>query len=146
MQVDSHVEQAQQSMLVWMFHSLGPFYGLAIPLAALGIFVGACLVVMLSRRPALIAAYLPLLLLPLLIGVFGTLHGFISSFQVIATAESAPKPSDVAAGVSMGLFTSFVALLLSFPAYFVTAFGLLLRTMLDRDTTQSGPHKLGPRD
>jgi hypothetical protein len=144
MQVDSHVEHVHQSMLGWMFQSLGPFYGLLIPLAAFGVFVGACLVVALSRRPAVIAAYLPLLLLPLMIGVFGTLQGFTSSLQVIAVAQSAPKPSEVAEGVSMGLFTSLLALLLSFPAYFVTTFGLLMRTLLYRDATSSEPQGLKP--
>ena len=52
------IDQAQGgSLLWWMFHSLGFFYGTVLPLAAFVVFVGACVVVV-RCRPAVIAAYL----------------------------------------------------------------------------------------
>ena len=122
----------QRSFLSWMFNSLGPFYALVLPLSGLAVFVGACLVVCLSRRPALIAAYLVFLPLPLMLGVLGSIDGFISSFAVIATSPTAPKPSEVAEGISTGLFTSLVGLMVTFPAYIVAAIGLFLRTLSSR--------------
>lgn len=118
-----------KSFLYWMVEALGPFYSLVIPLAGLVIFMGACLVVAMSRRPAVIAAYLVFLPLPLLIGIYGSIQGFIASYSVIAASVVTPKPSEVAAGISTGLFTSLVGLMVSFPAYFVLASGLFLRTL-----------------
>ena len=124
-----------QSYLAWMYNSLGPFYGLVIPLAGFVVFVGACLVVALNRRPAVIAAYLVFLPLPLLIGIFGSIRGFIMSYSVIATSVVTPKPSDVAGGISTALFTSLVGLFVTFPAYFVAATGLFVRTVTWRSTS-----------
>ena len=47
-----------QSVLSWMLNSLGLFYGTVLPLTGFVIFVGACLVVGLNKRPSVIAAYL----------------------------------------------------------------------------------------
>ncbi len=129
----------QMSFLEWMFTALGPFYGLLLPLTGFAVFVGGCLVVLLSRRNAVVAAYLALVPLPFLIGLFGTIHGMLSSFQVLATAPTSPKPSDLAEGVSMALFSSFVGLAMTFPAFLVVAGGLFLRTMFapDRDSPKS---------
>ena len=131
------VEPAQMSYLQWMFTSLGPFYSLAIPGSAIAVFVGACLVVGISRRPSVIASYLLFLPLPLLIGMIASVHGMIMSLQVIATAGTSPKPSDIAAGIGMSLFASLLSLLLTFPSYLVLAFGLFLRTIAAgrRDST-----------
>jgi len=125
----THQEPMRQSYLAWMFNALGPFYGLILPLAGLTVFVGACLVVAMNRRPSVIAAYLLFLPLPILIGVFGSIHGFISAYSVIATSAGTPAPSAVAEGISTGLFTSLVGLLLTFPSYFVLAIGLFFRTL-----------------
>lgn len=115
------------SLLQWMLQSLGPFYALVLPLAGLAVFAGACAVVFAGRRPAVVAAYLPLVPLPFLIGIYGSLQGFIASLSVIATAVSSPPPSAVAEGVSTGLFTSLVGLLLTFPSYLLVSIGLLVR-------------------
>jgi hypothetical protein len=122
-------EPVQQSLLSWMFNALGPFYGLVLPLSGLAVFIGACLVVALSRRPAVIAAYLVLVPTPFLIGIFGTFHGFIASYSIIATSGSTPKASEVGMGISTGLFTSLLGLAVTFPAYFVVALGLFVRTV-----------------
>jgi len=52
------------------------------------------------------------------------------SFQVIAVAETSPKPSQIAYGISTALVTphSFGMLLMA-PAYLVAMGGLFLRTM-----------------
>jgi len=58
-----------------------------------------------------------------MVGLFGTVHGMISSFQVIATSPSAPKPSELAAGISTALFTTLLGLAIAIPA--IAAFNIL---------------------
>ena len=41
----------ETSVLAWAFTALGIFYGLVLPLSGLMVFIGACLVVVMSRRP-----------------------------------------------------------------------------------------------
>lgn len=115
-----------------MFNALGPFYALVIPFAGLAVFVGACVVVSFNRRPAVIAAFLVFLPFPLLIGLFGSLQGLISSLSSIAMSGTSPMPSDVAEGISVGLFTTLVGLVVTFPSYFVLAFGLFFQTLFDK--------------
>jgi hypothetical protein len=124
----------QQSCFSWMFMALGPVYGLAIPLAGLGVFIGACAVVALSRRPAVIAAYLVFLPLPLLVGLFGSLHGSVTSSSVFAYYHLNPRPGDIAAAISVALFSTLVGLGVTFPSYFVLAAGLFLRTVFSGKT------------
>jgi hypothetical protein len=129
-------EPRRMSFLVWVFHSLGPMYTLALPLAGLMVFFGAVLVVILAaRRPGVIAAYLVFVPLPLLIGVFGTVDGLIRSHSVIAMAVVTPKPSEVAEGYSTALVCLLVGMLATAPGYFVTALGLFLSAILNKPRT-----------
>ena len=58
-----------------------------------------------------------------MIGLFGTVHGMISSFSVIAHATGAPKPSELAAGISTALFTTLIGLFIAIPA--IAAYNIL---------------------
>lgn len=58
-----------------------------------------------------------------MIGLFGTVQGMISSFQVIATGGATPKPSDLAGGISTALFTTLVGLAVAIPA--IAAYNIL---------------------
>ena len=49
-------------------------------------------------------------------GLFGTVHGMIKSFSVIATSSSTPAPSELAKGISTALFTTLVGLFIAIPA------------------------------
>jgi biopolymer transport protein ExbB len=51
-----------------------------------------------------------------MIGLFGTVHGMISSFQVIALGGASPKPAELAEGISTALFTTLVGLAIAIPA------------------------------
>ena len=50
------------------------------------------------------------------VGLLGTVNGMIMSFQVIATATAAPKPNELAGGISTAMFTTMVGLIVSIPA------------------------------
>lgn len=51
-----------------------------------------------------------------MVGLFGTVHGMISSFSVISVCVSSPRPSELAAGISTALFTTLCGLFLAIPA------------------------------
>jgi biopolymer transport protein ExbB len=51
-----------------------------------------------------------------MIGLLGTVDGMIMSFQKIAVPGSAPKPWELAEGISTALVTTLVGLLLAIPA------------------------------
>jgi hypothetical protein len=117
-----------ESLLDWMLEALG-LNAVVLPVLGLLLFGGGLLVVLLSRRPAVIAACLAFVPLPLMIGLFGMLHGAVMSFRVIANSVTAPKPAELAEGISIALFTPFVALLFTMPGFLVLALGLLVRTI-----------------
>jgi biopolymer transport protein ExbB len=58
-----------------------------------------------------------------MVGLFGTVHGMIDSFQVIAAGGSTPKASDLAQGISTALFTTLIGLAIAIPA--IAAFNIL---------------------
>ncbi|MEZ6120781.1 MAG: MotA/TolQ/ExbB proton channel family protein [Pirellulaceae bacterium] len=58
-----------------------------------------------------------------MIGLFGTVHGMISSFQVIAVGGSTPKATELAEGISTALFTTLLGLLIAIPA--IAAYNIL---------------------
>jgi len=51
-----------------------------------------------------------------MVGLFGTVHGMISSFQTIATSGSTPEASELAGGISTALFTTLLGLAIAIPA------------------------------
>jgi len=55
-------------------------------------------------------------------GLLGTVNGMVSSFMVIAQSTTAPKPTELAAGISTALVTTLVGLWLAIPA--VAAFAM----------------------
>lgn len=123
---------AKKSYLMWAFESMGIFYSLVLPAAGLAVFLGAILVVALNRRPGVIAAYLVFLPLPLLIGVFGSVHGLIFSLSAISSSGSDLPARVLVAAWPSALFTTYFALLVSFPSYFIVAIGLFVRAILWR--------------
>ncbi|MBN2023767.1 MAG: MotA/TolQ/ExbB proton channel family protein [Pirellulales bacterium] len=58
-----------------------------------------------------------------MVGLLGTVQGMIASFQVIATSSTAPKPSQLAEGISTALFTTLVGLMIAIPA--IAAYNIL---------------------
>lgn len=59
---------------------------------------------------ALIATVAPML------GLMGTVYGMIQSFEKIAQSDVAPKPSELAEGISTALFTTLEGLSVAIPA------------------------------
>ena len=70
-----------------------------------------------------------------MIGLFGTVHGMIRSFQEIAFSETTPKPNVLAKGISTALFTTLIGLAIAIPA--IAAFNIL-RNRVQRLTLEVG--------
>lgn len=118
------------SFFSWAYELLGPGTSLVILLAGLVVFLAACVAVTKSRRPSVIAAYLTLLPLPVLLGIFLALGPQISSLAVFSLpAQPAPSSSQTAAGVAGALLPIYLALMVSWPSYLVLAIGLIVRTV-----------------
>ena len=49
-------------------------------------------------------------------GLLGTVDGMVASFMIIAKSETAPKPSQLAIGISQALITTLIGLWLAIPA------------------------------
>ncbi len=62
-----------------------------------------------------------------MIGLLGTVSGMVDSFSEIANSESAPKPKDLATGISQALVTTLFGLGIAIPA--MIAFSLLKNRM-----------------
>ncbi len=58
-----------------------------------------------------------------MIGLFGTVHGMIASFSVIAMSPTTPRPSELAQGISTALFTTLIGLFIAIPA--IAAYSIL---------------------
>lgn len=51
-----------------------------------------------------------------MVGLLGTVHGMIMSFDTIARSTTQPKPAELAKGISTALVTTIVGLMLAIPA------------------------------
>ena len=58
-----------------------------------------------------------------MIGLFGTVHGMIKSFNVIVVSGATPNASELAEGISTALFTTLVGLAIAIPA--IAAYNIL---------------------
>jgi biopolymer transport protein ExbB len=72
-----------------------------------------------------------------MVGLLGTVDGMVVAFQVIASSNTQPKPSELAQGISMALITTLVGLWLAIPA--IAMFGIL-RNFLNRLVLEVGIH------
>lgn len=70
-----------------------------------------------------------------MIGLFGTVHGMISSFRVIAFGGTAPDPGKLAEGISTALLTTLIGLFIAIPA--IAAFNIL-RNRIQRLVLETG--------
>jgi biopolymer transport protein ExbB len=75
-----------------------------------------------------------------MVGLFGTVHGMIKSFNVIAISESAPPASKLAEGISTALLTTLIGLAIAIPA--IAAYNILrnrtARLVLEVGTVSEG--------
>jgi hypothetical protein len=128
----AEAEPVRQSILQWALHALGP-YAVLLPLAGLVSFLVALLLVWRGKGPLTGAGLILVVHVPLLVGLVAALQGTIASFAVIAMSDVAPKPAEVAEGISMALVAPLAGILLMLPSYAVAILGALLRSFIGAD-------------
>lgn len=133
--MNAELEPVRQSFIAWMLAALGAKYAILLPVVALVSLVLVLVVVTRGRGPMAAAALVLLCPLPLLIGLLGALEGVIGSYHVIAISQSAPKPSELADGISMSLVAPLVGLLLMTPTLLVAVLGSVMRSLTDAPTS-----------
>lgn len=130
---DDHSAPHRQSMLMWYLNALGWRYGLGLPLLGLIAFVLSLLLVIRGGQyagPALIFV----VSMPFLFGVLGVVDGMIMTLTTLSHTETAPRPSEVAEGISLSLVAANFGLFMMAPSFLVATAGLFIRTMVgDRD-------------
>ena len=118
------------SQLGVILHALSSFSAALALLSAAIIFFGACYLFASKRRPAVLAAYLVLLPLPVIISISGWISGTIASLNMIAASPDLHIANqDIAAGFATSLISLYASILASAPSYFIIAYGLLSRTL-----------------
>lgn len=66
---------------------------------------------------------------PLLIGVLIGLGGAISSYTMVATSATTPRPGEVALGISTALVAPMAGIILMAPGYATAALGAFVRSV-----------------
>lgn len=120
---------AQESLLLWLYNSLGLMYSVVLPLSGLVSFLLALLLVIRGRGPFLGVALFLIVHVPMLIGVYAAVQGVISMYSLISMSAGTPKPSEIAAGISTALVSITVGMFLMIPGYAVAAIGSLVRAL-----------------
>jgi hypothetical protein len=133
-EMQMHVDHTAFSLPLFGEMSRLGLYGIVILSVGLAVFIGACLVVVLCKRPAVIAAYLPFLLFPLLLGVHGSVAGHYEFYEHLGQGEQI-RVSSLAADQAESLHRLYFGILATWPSFLVVAVGLFVRTLGSQRTS-----------
>ncbi len=127
--MNGDIEPVRQSLLGWIFSSLGfPLLVILLMAGLLSFFV-AFAIVLRGRGPMAVASLLLVVHVPLLIGIYAAIRGATNAYMVIATSSTTPKPSELAVGISSALIAPTVGMILMTPGYAVALVGTFVRAM-----------------
>jgi hypothetical protein len=116
------------SYVQWIAEILGSLGLLAIVLGV-AVLAGACVVVARSRSPAVVAAYLVFIPLPLILAVFAAAKNTLGAFAVLSSDDPNWFEPAVAQCLGEGAVFIMCGILATMPAYLVTAIGLFRGTV-----------------
>lgn len=123
------VNRYPESNFVWFANAIGWAYGLPL-------YISGSLAVYFALAPTGDARFLtklvcrlPVTLVPALIGLFGTVHGYMAVFDAIAL-EDAATTSMIYSAYSAMLATLFVGLLFSIPAFVTLALRMIALSLM----------------
>lgn len=134
MEMDEHVDMPpEQSMFLWLFRALGIRYTIWLPVVTVLALVLAVLAIWKFKTPALTAALLAVVPLPLLLGAIGSIDGLVACFQIIMISSATPRASEFADGGAMSLVSMQVGLILSVPLYLLALVALCYRAFAHRE-------------
>jgi len=119
-----------ESYVHWLLRMLGPLWGFLIPLAGGVVFLGAFFVVLVSRKPRVIAAFFVFLPLPFILALFAAFSRQLASLSVLAASTANPTAAQWSEGLSAMIVPLLVAIHLTLPSYLLLSLGLLITTMI----------------
>jgi hypothetical protein len=110
--------------LMYYMNQAGFVYGLTIPLLALLLTAVGAVMLAAVRHKVYFVLFLACAVLPLVLGVLGTVHGYLNMMQVIAMSNTEVKPAELAEGYQAAIFTTYVGALASLPPAALAIAGL----------------------
>ena len=120
--------QPQKSYFAFVVDALG-VAGTLMLIASLAVFVGACVVVFGNKRPAVIAAYLVFVPIPILIGIYAAVRGFVNGFAVVTMSDTDLRQSEILGVLTEAALLIQIGMLASVPSYLLTSIGLFVRAL-----------------
>lgn len=127
----------QQSLLSWMFAALGLPYVILLSLAGGLCFLFALVLVLRGKGPMAAASLVLVVHVPFFIGILGAIQGAIACYLVIASSADAPKPSEMAEGISSALVAALVGMIAMVPAYTTAVLGAFIRALTAKNETSN---------
>jgi hypothetical protein len=122
-------EPVRDTISSLVFNALGYGYAFLLPTAALISFAAVLILIRRGKGPELSGALLLIVPLPVLVGVFGTVHRLFQFNVLISNADTYPKPSEYAYVTAMCLVPLALGLLFALPSYLFAAIGLTMRAI-----------------
>jgi hypothetical protein len=138
-------DPVQQSQLMYLYSALGIRYSMLLPLTAL-VALGLTLVLVIKGRgPALSAALMLIVPLPLYVGLYAWIEGLHSGYQLVAMSAVTPKASMLLEVEAMAFVSAWIGAMLTIPAFLAAAIGSLVRALIEKpagaETVQTPPYK-----
>jgi hypothetical protein len=116
------------SFISWLANSLGLLYGTLLYTSGLSAFYVACRSVQRSTRPTEVAAAIPFMFLPALIGAIGVVHGYIGLYRVLSYSGASPNPSEMFQAHSVVLVCLLVGLCFTFVSFAILSIAMIVKS------------------
>ena len=129
----SFATRFENSFAGWLLQSLGLIYVVAFTASgALAVFVAfrSC---KRSRTPSEVAVGIPVTVVPIMVGVIGLLHGYVSLYRVIGMPKLAVQPINLYDAAATILACPMIGLLLSCLTFTPLAIAMVVKQRFDRD-------------
>jgi hypothetical protein len=130
----------RDSFLLWLYKQLGFRYAFLLPGSGLAVFLGGVAVAARARRPAPLAAYLLLALLPFFIGVFAAIEGMFLTNFILSQSARFPRMDEFASGYAASLVAVLVGMVATAPTYLLIACALVMKCLalppLERESSK----------
>jgi len=117
------------SWLSLYYQACGVKFGIALPFFGLLSFVLTCMVLFKVQGRPRGATLACVLALPVFVGLYGMIDGWVVMAEMTLYSTIHPKPSEYALGSFISLYTMLVGLFLSLPSYILATIMLSVRAL-----------------
>lgn len=117
------------NLLEVFYQSLGSFYSLAIPLAALVSLLAVVVLLRYGKGHLTGTAIIFFCALPALVGFYAKVQGLFNASETIAFSGASVKLEELVMDFSTAIISTIVGILLATPTYFIAAIGCFIRSL-----------------